>query len=114
MAKYPLIYLRYLRRSGRRVHRAGDRSARWRVPMPMHDLAIAALALHGFEHQHQSGRAEEAGFVTLLGGEIAERDREVGLTDARGSEEHDVLGALDEGETRQLHDLLCAARRWRG
>jgi hypothetical protein len=25
----------------------------------------------------------------------------------RGSEEHEFLGALDEGETRQLHDLLA-------
>jgi len=46
----------------------------------MHDLAIAALALRRFQHQHQIGRAEEPRFVTLLGSEIAERDREVRLT----------------------------------
>src|ERR1700688_748869 len=66
------------------------------VDRAMHDLAIAALALRGFEHQHQIGRTEEAGLVTLLSGEIAERDREVSIADARWSEEHHVLGALDE------------------
>ena len=36
----------------------------------VHDLTIAVLAMCGFQHQHQIGRAEEAGFVTLLGREI--------------------------------------------
>src|SRR5262249_27602832 len=71
-----------------------------RVDRTMHDLAIAALALRGFEQQHQIGRAEEAGFVNLLGGGIADANREMGFTDARGFEEHDVLGALDEDEIR--------------
>jgi hypothetical protein len=38
----------------------------------MHDRAIAALAVRGFEHQHQIGGADDAGFVAFLGSEIAE------------------------------------------
>jgi len=30
-----------------------------------------------------------------------------------GSEEHHVLGALDEGEAGQFHDLLAGRVRWR-
>jgi hypothetical protein len=73
----------------------------------MHHFAVAALALRGLEHQHQVGRTKETGLVTLLGGEIAKRDRQVGLADARGSEEYHVLGALDEGKAGELHDLLA-------
>jgi hypothetical protein len=52
----------------------------------MHDLAIAALTLRRLQHQYQIGGAEEANLVALLGGEIAERDRQVGLAHARGPE----------------------------
>jgi hypothetical protein len=34
------------------------------VDRAMHDLAVAALALGGFEHQHEVSRAEEARLVT--------------------------------------------------
>src|SRR5271163_5160195 len=40
------------------------------VDRAMHHFAITALALGGFEHQHQVGRTEEAGFVTTLGGKV--------------------------------------------
>ncbi len=60
-----------------------------------------------FQHQDEVGRAEEASFVPFLSGEIAERDREVGLAHARRPEEHHVLCAFDEGNARQLHDLLA-------
>jgi len=39
--------------------------------------------------------------------EIAERDRQLSLAHARGPEEHHVLGALDEDETRELDDLFA-------
>ncbi len=77
------------------------------VHRAMHRLAIAALTLGGFQHQHQIGRAEEASLVALLSSEIAERDREMSLAHARGPQEHHVLRALDEGEAGQLHDLLA-------
>jgi hypothetical protein len=77
------------------------------IDRAMHDLAIAALALRGLQHQHQIGRTEEPRLVALLGGEVAERDREMSLAHARGSEEDHVLGALDEGKAGQFHDLLA-------
>jgi hypothetical protein len=46
----------------------------------MHHLAISALALSRFQHQHQVGPAEEARLVTLLCGEVTERDRKMRLS----------------------------------
>jgi hypothetical protein len=90
------------------------------LPLPdnlaqLAETAVAAtLALRGFEHQHQIGGAKKARLVTLLSGEIAERDGEIaerdgemGLAHAGRSEEHHVLGAFDEGQAGQLHDLLA-------
>jgi len=51
----------------------------------MHDLAIAALTLRGFQHQHLISRAEQAGLVALLDRQIAERDGRVRLAPARNS-----------------------------
>jgi len=45
----------------------------------MHRLAISALTLRSFQHQHEVGRTEKAPLVALLRGEVAERDRQVGL-----------------------------------
>ena len=44
---------------------------------------------------------------------LTRRDREMGLADAGWSEENHVLGAFDESEARQFHDLLarCAVVR---
>jgi hypothetical protein len=71
----------------------------------MHGLSVTALALGGFQHQHQIGRAEEGRLVSSLSGEIAERDCEMGLAHARGSEEHHVLGAFDK--TRLASFMIC-------
>jgi hypothetical protein len=48
------------------------------VDRSMHGLTVTALTLGGLQHQHQAGRAEEARLVTLLGGEVDKRDREMG------------------------------------
>src|SRR5215469_13134011 len=63
------------------------------VDRPMHHFAITALALGGFQHQHQVGGAEETGLVAALGGEITQCNREMGLANARWSEQHHVLGS---------------------
>jgi hypothetical protein len=84
----------------------------WELSGGKNDPASTPRAQAAFTHQHQIGRPEEAGLVAPLSREVAERDREVSLAHARWSEKYHVLGALDEGEAGQLHDLL--ARRAAG
>src|SRR5262249_13192640 len=50
----------------------------------------------------RSAAGGEAHLVAMLGGKVAERDRQMRLADAVGTEEHDVLGALDEGQPREF------------
>ena len=68
-------------------------------------LFPAALALRRLERHDQIGGRGEAHLVAVLGGEVAERDRQMRLADAGGAEKDDVLGALDEGEAGELVDL---------
>ena len=52
-----------------------------------------------------TGRSSEAHLVAVLSGQIAQRNRQMRLADARGTEKDNVLGALDEGEAGELMDL---------
>ena len=71
----------------------------------VHRLLQPALALRRLQGEDQIGRGGEAHLPAALRGEVAERDRQVRLADAAGPEQHDVLGALDEGEAGELLDL---------
>jgi len=77
------------------------------IDRAMHDLAIAALALRRLQHQHQIGCAEEASRVALVGGEIAERNRKMGLPTPEGPRNTRFSSRSNEGETCELHDLLA-------
>ena len=47
--------------------------------------------------------------MAALGGKVSEGDRQVRLADAGGTEEDDILGALDESQAGEFVDL----RPWR-
>ena len=68
-------------------------------------LPAAPLALPGLERHHQIGRGGEAHLVAVLRRQIAERDRQMRLADAAGTEEDDVLGTLAKGQPGELMDL---------
>src|SRR5437868_14519928 len=77
----------------------------------VHRLFPAALALRRLERHDQIGRRGEAHLVAILRGQVAQGDRQVRLAGAARAEKDDVLGALDEGETGELVDLLARYAR---
>src|SRR6516164_2098286 len=68
-------------------------------------LFPTALSLRRLERHDQIGGGGEAHLVAVLGGQVAECDRQVRLADTGWTEEDDVLGALDKGQAGELVNL---------
>ncbi len=65
------------------------------------------LSLRRAQLQHQVGCRDEACLDPGLRGLVTQGDGEVGLADARGSDQHHVLGPFDKRQTAQLlHQCL--------
>ena len=71
-------------------------------------LLQPALALCRLQQQHQVGRGGEAHPPATLRRQVAQRDRHMGLANARWPQQHHVLGPLDEGQAGQFLDLSTA------
>jgi len=68
-------------------------------------LLESSLRSRGRELQHQVCRRDEARLDAGHHRPVRERRRQVALAHAAVPEQHDVLGALDEGEACELLDL---------
>jgi hypothetical protein len=68
----------------------------------MHNLLYASLPLRSLQCDDEVGSRQEADLPTLVRGNQAKCDGEVGLTGTRWPKEDDVLGTLDEAERSKL------------
>ncbi|MET3145477.1 UNVERIFIED_ORG: hypothetical protein ABIB63_001275 [Xanthomonas axonopodis] len=85
-------------------------SSRGPITLRRMKIGQAILALGRTHGHHQVGGTDEAGFHAGLGGQIAQADRQVGFADAGGTQQHQILGPLDERKSGQfLHCLLAGA-----
>jgi hypothetical protein len=71
----------------------------------MHHFTITALALRGFEHQHQIGGGEKASLIAFLSRQITERDRDMGFADPRGA--NDTTFSLRSTKARLASSVNC-------
>ena len=67
---------------------------------------ISLLPHGGLQLQHQIGSGDELRFYSGLGRGVAQGDGHVGFTNARGTQQYDVLAPVDKPQACQFVDLL--------